>query len=164
MEEKLKVFFAELDAQEREISKLHLSVETKMKQLNMDMGNEDLINSTAYKLHNLYCAYEDMFKLIARFFENQIEDLSRYHRDLLKRMTIKIEGIRPALLSQESFKILDELRGFRHVFRHAYSYGLDGERVIKLAEKTAKLKNSFQKDYFEFKEVIKSSIKSSIKP
>lgn len=126
------------------------------------MENEDLINSTAYKLHNLYSAYEDMFKLTARFFENQIEDLSRYHRDLLKRMTIKIEGIRPALISQESFKILDELRGFRHVFRHAYNYELDGERILKLAEKTAKLKETFQKDYERFKETVKIGITSSV--
>ena len=45
-----------------------------------------------------------MFKIIARFFENQIEDFSKYHSTILKRMQLDIEGIRPRLLSEESFK------------------------------------------------------------
>ena len=121
MEERLKVFIAELDAQQREIHKLHSSVYEKSVLLKSDLKNEDLTNSLAYKLHNLYSAYEDMFKLIARFFENQIQDIAGYHSGLINRMKIHIEGVRPKLLSDDSFKILDELRGFRHVFRHAYS-------------------------------------------
>ena len=45
-------------------------------------------------------------------------------------MRTAIEGVRPALISMESYQYLDEIRGFRHVFRHAYSYGLDDERVL----------------------------------
>lgn len=83
------------------------------------------IESLGYQLHNLYCAFEDLFKIVAAAFENHIEDKSRYHLELLKRMAIPIEGIRPALLSQESYTLLDNLRSFRHFFRHAYSYELD---------------------------------------
>jgi len=50
-------------------------------------------------------------------------------------MLIEIEGIRPGLLSNAGYKLLNELRGFRHVFRHAYSYGLDKERVSALLGK-----------------------------
>ena len=52
-----------------------------------------------------------------------------------QRMLIEIEGIRPGLLSNAGYKLLNELRGFRHVFRHAYSYGLDKERVSALLGK-----------------------------
>lgn len=68
-----------------------------------------------------------------------------------ERLNVFIKGIRPFILSQDSFKILDELRGFRHVFRHAYSYALDNERLIMLAEKTLKLKELFQIDFDGFK-------------
>lgn len=57
------------------------------------------LESLAYQLHNLYCAYEDLFKIVAGFFENTIDD----RKELLKRMTLSIEGIRPALISEESF-------------------------------------------------------------
>ncbi|MCU4138908.1 MAG: hypothetical protein MW689_000697 [Thermodesulfobacteria bacterium] len=159
MEERLAVFLAEISAQFKEILKIHSLIEKKAEELKRVPNNEDLIISLAYRLHNLYCAYEDMFKIIARFFENQIEDFSKYHSTLLKRMQLDIEGIRPRLLSEESFKILDELRGFRHVFRHAYSYELEHERVLKLADKASILKKLFQKDFETFKEKIKEEMK-----
>ena len=161
MEEILRVFFAELEAQWGEISQTHFSVETKSKLLKKDVDNEDLTSSLGYKLHNLYSAYEDLFKLVARFFENQIEDMARYHTDLLKRMSIEIEGIRPYLLSEHSFKVLDELRGFRHLFRHAYSYKLEGERILKLAGKSLKLKELFEKDFELFKDKLKNYVRKS---
>jgi hypothetical protein len=68
---------------------------------------------------------------VAETFENHIQDKSKYHQELLKRMAISIEGVRPRLLSQECFQLLDNLRSFRHLFRHAYSYELD-ERKVKI--------------------------------
>lgn len=154
MEERLKVFTAEIEAQWEEMLKLHSSIKNKSASLKSDRNNEDLINSLAYKLHNLYSAYDDIFKLIARFFENQIEDITRYHIGLISRMRIAIEGIRPKLLSEDSYRILDELRGFRHIFRRAYTYELDAERIIRLSEKAEKLGDIFSKDLEKFKEEI----------
>ena len=67
----------------------------------------------------------------------------------------KIKGIRPNLISDETFKLLDELRGFRHVFRHAYAYELDAERIIKLSAKSIKLKGLFLKNITAFKNKLK---------
>ena len=132
MEKRVKIFVAELEAQRKEIFKLHSTIQEKSKRLKSHLDDEDLTNSLAYKLHNLYSAYEDLFKLVARFFENQIVDISGYHSELLNRMKLLIEGVRPELLADESFMLLDELRGFRHVFRHAYSYKLDAEKSHKI--------------------------------
>jgi len=156
MEKRVKIFVAELEAQRKEIFKLHSTIQEKSKRLKSHLDDEDLTNSLAYKLHNLYSAYEDLFKLVARFFENQIVDISGYHSELLNRMKLLIEGVRPELLADESFMLLDELRGFRHVFRHAYSYKLDAERVIKLSEKTESLIAPFEKDFEKFRKKIMS--------
>lgn len=43
-----------------------------------------------YLLHNLYCAMKDLFQEIAKTFENRIEDLSKYHREFLKRMRLDL--------------------------------------------------------------------------
>ncbi|HAP32173.1 MAG TPA: hypothetical protein DCQ14_03860 [Firmicutes bacterium] len=150
MEERIKVLLAELDAQGREILRLHASIENKVQLLRGVPENEDLTVSLAYKLHNLYSAYENMFKLVAGFFENQIEDFGSYHLSLLKRMLLAIEGIRPAMLTEDTYRILDELRGFRHVFRHAYSYQLDAERIVRLADKSVRLKQIFSGDFEDF--------------
>lgn len=110
MDEKLMVLIAELEAQKVEIEAIHLSCEKKAEQLKKDIFNEDLTISLSYKLHNLFSAYEDFFKIIYSFFENQIDDLPKYHSNLLKRMCIEIKEFRPRLLSEQSFKLLDELR------------------------------------------------------
>ncbi|GAN33354.1 MULTISPECIES: hypothetical protein [Candidatus Brocadia] len=65
-------------------------------------------------------------------------------------MYMAIPGIRPKLLSQESYRILNELRGFRHIFRHAYDYELDPERVDSLKQKIAVKWDYIKKDMHSF--------------
>jgi hypothetical protein len=104
-----------------------------------------------YSLHNYYCALEDILIEIARTFENSIDDISRYHRELLKRMTIDVPNIRPKVLSKEVFVYLDELRAFRHVFRHAYSYTLDAEKVNSIKDKLIEMHTQIISDIQKFK-------------
>ena len=59
MEEKIKILIAELDAQWREILKIYSSLEKKIDPLKSDMDNDDLTNSLAYKLHNLFSRSEE---------------------------------------------------------------------------------------------------------
>ena len=105
-----------------------------------------VVESVGYQLHNLYCAFEDLFKIVAKTFENHIEDKSKYHVELLKRMTIRIEKIRPSLLSRETYVLLDDLRSFRHFFRHAYSYELDERKVKLVLDDVERLKEIYRKD------------------
>lgn len=107
------------------------------------------IDSMAYQLHNLYSAYEQLFEMVAQFFENRIEG-ERYHTDLLRRMKLSIEGIRPVLVSDEAFSLLDELRRFRHFFRHAYTAELKPEKVGELVVIALQLKDVFQRDLETF--------------
>ena len=87
-----------------------------------------------YYLHNFYNGCENIFKSIARFFENDLQ-VESWHRDLLKRMKLTIEGYRPAVINEELYLILDDFRGFRHKFRYCYSFELDWERMKVVADK-----------------------------
>jgi hypothetical protein len=80
-----------------------------------------------YLLHNFYNGCENMFRRIAAFFENDI-GTDTWHADLLRRMKLNIEGYRPAVIDDELYRLLQDFRGFRHVFRNAYSFELDWER------------------------------------
>lgn len=133
-EERLSLLRAVVNNQKEEIESIFIKVEQRR-----DGKGAVNLESLAYQLHNLYCAFEDLFKIVANFFENHIEDKSKYHRELLLRMKISIEGIRPALL-----------RAFRHVFRHAYSYELDQQKVDIIVEDVLKLKDLYEReiDYF----------------
>ncbi|RLE58665.1 MAG: hypothetical protein DRJ32_06030 [Thermoprotei archaeon] len=151
MEAELAVLLSEIEFQWKQILKIYDRISEKLTRLKRDRSNEDLRDSLAYQLHNLYCAYEDLFSIVAKFFENRINDPSRYHIRLLRRMMMDIKGVRPRLISEESFQYLNELRGFRHVFRHAYGIELDVDRIISLAEKSLKLKDIFQRDLENFR-------------
>ena len=59
-------------------------------------------------------------KLIAHAFENQVSTGGEWHRIFLLRLSQPVEGIRPAFLSEESLDLLNPLRSFRHMVRHAY--------------------------------------------
>src|SRR5262245_11801692 len=81
------------------------------------------------KTQQLYTALEDLFKQIAKSFENHIEKLETFHKELLKRMTIDMPKMRPQVLSTKSFLLLDKIRSFRHFIRHAYDCELDVEEL-----------------------------------
>ena len=117
------------------------------------------VESLGYRLHNLYCAWEDLFLIVARHFENHIEDKSRYHSELLSRMSLDIPGIRPALLDASSSRILDELRGFRHVFRHAYGVELDIRKIRIIIDDLNNQHNKTINQINTFLEKIKSNLK-----
>ncbi|MCD5408180.1 hypothetical protein LR090_02890 [Candidatus Bipolaricaulota bacterium] len=149
-EERLSLLRASIEAQLKEIEKIFSKIEERRRGEGVAY-----LESLAYQLHNLYCAFEDLFKIVADFFENRIEDRAKYHRELLWRMKIPIEGVRPALLSEESYKLLDSLRAFRHFFRHAYSYELDPKKVALVVEDALKLREFYKADINRFLEQLR---------
>ena len=140
------VFEAELRARSWDISRIGGRIEERLETF---AQRAEGIDSMGYQLHNLYGAFEQLFEEVARFFENQIDE-ARYHADMIRRMQLEIQGIRPALLSAETASDLDELRRFRHLFRHAYAADLDPGKVADLAAKVAHLQRNFARDFERF--------------
>jgi hypothetical protein len=87
-----------------------------------------------YILHNFYNGCENIFGSIARFFENDVGPQS-WHKDLLRRVNLEIPGIRPRLIDDELYRLLDDFRAFRHKFRYLYSFELDWEKECIVARK-----------------------------
>ncbi len=93
-------------------------------------GSDDEFDLVAlgYTLQNLYSACESYFFRIAKFFENNLEKTA-WQSSLLHRMTLDIQGVRPAVISIEFSSKLDELLRFRHVFRNLYKTPLIPQKV-----------------------------------
>ena len=137
---------AELRARSRDIDRIGGRIEER---LSAFAHSAEGIDSMGYQLHNLYGAFEQLFEEVARFFENQIDEV-RYHADMIRRMQLEIQGIRPALLSAETASDLDELRRFRHLFRHAYAAELDPDKVADLAAQAVRTQRAFARDFERF--------------
>jgi hypothetical protein len=53
----------------------------------------------------------------------------------------EITGVRPALLSEDVERNLNELRAFRHFFRHAYGVELKPEQVHAVAKTADRIRD-----------------------
>lgn len=146
-EAKLALLKSEISNQTKLIEQTYEKISARSKDF---VANSEKRESLAYQLHNLYCAFEDLFKTIASFFENQITDSLTYRSQLLKRMTFSIEGVRPALLDKETYQLLDSLRAFRHFFRHAYSYEIEPKKLALVLEAALKLKSLYRRQIEDF--------------
>jgi hypothetical protein len=142
--EKIKVLIAFIHKQHKVIENLHLSI-TKV-----DLNDYNQQYVFALKTQQLYTAVEDLLKSTAVTFENNIDSPQSYHIELLKRMKLDIPDIRPAVISEPSFKILDKLRGFRHFIRHGYDYELDKDELLLLQNKITESFMSVSNDIDSF--------------
>ncbi|EDX83877.1 hypothetical protein S7335_1574 [Synechococcus sp. PCC 7335] len=120
--ERLAGLTAELKGQLWLIEKVNVRLQSR---LNAGLDTPGQLDSVAYQIHNLYCSIEDLLKLVAKAFENNVGTGENWHKVLLLRLSQPIEGIRPALLSEASWDVLDQLRGFRHLVRHAYGKDIE---------------------------------------
>lgn len=102
-----------------------------------------------YYLHSFYNGCESIFRSVARFFENDL-GADSWHTDLLKRMKLAIPGYRPAVIDEELYRILNDFRAFRHIFRHAYSFELDWEKERVVAEKLKTAAKMFYQQIEQF--------------
>lgn len=108
------------------------------------------LEACAHHLARLYNVIEQMALRVARAFENRITADAGWHAELIGRLAISIEGVRPALFPAELRQPLRELRGFRHVFTHAYDLELDPDKLkllLKYASQVAPRMRSICEDF-----------------
>lgn len=146
MKEAFAILKAEIKEEISQLDKVKTEYEVLWQRVNLENPTRDEVILTGFHLHNFYNGSENIFKLIARFFENDLPPLT-WHAELLKRMMLEIEGIRPQVIDRQLFKKLDEFRKFRHVFRSVYSFELDWGKMKLVAR-------VFDETYKDFVEAV----------
>lgn len=68
----------------------------------------------------------------------------------------------PAVLSQESFDLLNELRKFRHFLRHAYSVELDLNSLRRLKDMVREKFVVVERDLDNFREYLEGELKKKL--
>ena len=85
-------------------------------------------------LVNYYTALETLFLRVSQAFENNLES-ARWHSDLLDKMTLCVEGVRPRLISAQTRDALRELMRFRHFKRYYLEFDYDWDKLRFLEKK-----------------------------
>ncbi len=130
----LRTLIAEIELVLARLQKIGAEISTHSQEAETKGVDKNLAVLAGYALHNYYTGLEDVFRRVAETFENEIPS-DRWHAGLLQRMALEIPGVRPAVISGELFERLDDLRGFRHFFRHSYGREIDPRKLQLLLER-----------------------------
>lgn len=125
----------------------------------LDAMNQEGLIVVAYRLHGLYSAFENIFRNIAKTFENHL-DPSSWHRQVLQRMRLDLSPVRPAVVDEEAYEKLDELLRFRHVFRTGYGVRLDAQRLQLVLKKALELESIYHQQIARFLDFLSSASQS----
>ena len=115
---------------------------------------QEILIVVAYRVHNLYVAFENIFRNIATAFENHLDPAS-WHRQLLQRMRLDLTPLRPAVIDSDAYERLDEMLRFRHVFRTMYGLELDSLRLQVVLRKALELKELYRPQLERFLEFLR---------
>jgi hypothetical protein len=82
-------------------------------------------------IHAFYTGIERAFSIIARRIDRVVPGSAQHHRDLLEQMT-RPSSARLAVVDETLAAQLGDYLGFRHFYRHSYSFSLDWNKLAPL--------------------------------
>ncbi len=111
----------------------------------------DLVEVTAVAsvLHSFYNGLENIFLTIVKRIDRDVPAGDRWHRDLLTRMTSSTEYRGPVLTVEMADQLVDYM-GFRHFYRHSYSFFLEWDELEELAIPLAEVWNQAKAELLLF--------------
>ena len=137
-----EIILLKVRIQEELMSVQNLLSELKSKELLKTEGKETLhlkddsfmLRAVGSIIHDFYVAVENVFEMISREIDESTPRGLNWHIELLKQMSLEIPLVRPAVITKETYFMLDKFRAFRHVFRNVYGFNLDTKRLKALLE------------------------------
>lgn len=126
----------EIEAELKKLERLAEDIAYGRDELRRDPGRADIhYSNLALKLHNFYSGCERIFRIIASELNHALPSDYDWHKRLLQRMSLEMQGKRPAVISETLHRELGDFLAFRHVVRNIYGYELAPERVDRLLDK-----------------------------
>ncbi|MCP5108577.1 MAG: hypothetical protein GY950_34650 [bacterium] len=132
---------------EFELGEIDLLFQLYQKEL-LDMEKSpNLVELTALAavLHSFYNGIEKTLLIIAKDIDKNVPADLNWHKTLLEQMAKKNEH-RSAVLTGDMKDELLKYLGFRHFFRHSYSFHLKWERLEELAKSLREVWGKFKSE------------------
>ena len=108
-------------------------------------------------LQDFYTGAEKLWRRIADEVDGRLPAGSEWHMQLLSRMTIGLEGIRPPVVGPELGERLRGYLRFRHLARGIYGFSLDWERVRELLLALPALAQSLAREVRQFEGFLRAA-------
>lgn len=111
----------------------------------------------AFAAESVYPGLEGILKVLVEQIDGSLAAGSSWHRLLLEQAAAAVPGVRPAIISERTFGLLDDLRRFRHVIRNNYALELRGGEVEANITKARDVLPAFRADLAAFEAVMAGS-------
>ncbi len=102
---------------------------------------------------NFYTCAETAFFRISQFFENSLNQ-KNWHKDVLRKMTLTIPGIRRKVVSEQLHHDLEELLRFRHFKRYYFEFDYDWDRLELVRKKYISARSRLIDELTEYKKYL----------
>jgi hypothetical protein len=135
MNEQIRELIAVLEKNIRLMDRLHDSLDAVYTDELLKIGKTDRSALMVVGfMENWYTCLETALFRISQQFENHLQE-HQWHRDLLEKMTLDIDGVRLAAVSEANFPRLLEILKFRHFKRYYFEMDFDWDRLEFLRKK-----------------------------
>jgi len=104
--------------------------------------------------HDFYCGVERIFERTAGELNGGLPNGPAWHKILLDNMRLAIPGLRPAVVTTDTARLLGTFLDFRHKFRHIYGLGLEFEKLEELDQLYPQVHERFHVDIERFLEFL----------
>jgi len=138
---------AELDAELKNLEKVR--VELLVFEKKHEIVDSYMIRVLSSLIADFYSGVERILKIVSEELDGGLPKSENWHKQLLTNSRIQL-GERPLVISDSTYDALLPFLGFRHVFRSAYGFELDRERVQTLGSKMPFVLEGFAKDIRKF--------------
>lgn len=138
---------AQVNLEIAQIDELFKSYSNLLDKIRIEKPDLIEITASASILHSFYNGLENIFLCIAKRIDGKVPTGDRWHRDLLDQIQ-NTTSKRTQVLSAQIIDHLIDYMGFRHFYRHSYSFQLEWEELAKLIlpmqDLWKKIKNELQ--------------------
>ncbi len=123
---------ADIDRELENLGRLVLELDTVLN----TTGEETRVRVRAAGsvIHDFYTGVEKIFRRIATRVDQDLPAAEDWHVQLLQRMSVPLENIRPQVIDEALERNLEEYLRFRHLFRNIYGFELRWDKCQPLAE------------------------------
>ena len=93
-----------------------------------------VLRAKASVLHDFYTGIERIFTKIASELNGGLPNTPQWHIELLRDMSLPLEGVRPAVVTSRLRDALVPFLRFRHLFLNLYGFDLEPKRLYELVD------------------------------
>jgi hypothetical protein len=131
------------------IDQLLAAYKTVIRRSSRDEPDFIVLSALATMLHSFYTGIENIFRRIALEIDGSIPSGYASHSELLAVMT-QPTGSRPSVISDVLRTRLSAYLSYRHVFRHAYSFQLEWDKMRDLVLQSEETWQQLQEELNQF--------------